>query len=83
MKMDSKPWAIIITTVALALFTLFWTTVDGQLKALDVRLRAVEQQIAAISNQLGIRQGDLSDPQRLSAGPPATSRVHNPSPNIP
>ena len=81
--MNSKPWAIIITTVALALFTLFWTTIDGQLKALDVRLRAVEQQIAAISNQLGIRQGDPGDSQRLSAGPPAASRLHNPPPDIP
>jgi len=66
---NHNPWAIIITTIAVALFGLFWTTVDGQLKALDIRLRAVEQQIAAISARLGITEQAGS--HKPSARPPA------------
>src|SRR4030042_2040831 len=67
-------YAKIITTIALALFALFWTTIDGQLKTLDARLRCVETQIAAISAQLGVSQGGLADPQDLPAGHPASAR---------
>jgi len=74
MKNNRHTAAVIITTIALTLFGLFWTTIDGQLKALDNRLRTVEQQIAAISARLGIENRDRIGSQKLSAGPPAAAR---------
>ena len=57
--------AITVTTIALFLFGLFWTKLD----AMDSRLRAVEQQVAAISARLGITEQAGS--HKPSARPPA------------
>lgn len=80
---NNRSHATIITTIALALFALFWTTIDAQLKGLDVRLRCVEQQIAAISARLGIENSDRTDSQALPAGPPAAARLADTYPDIP
>ena len=57
--------AITVTTIALFLFGLFWTKLDS----MDSRLRAVEQQVAAISARLGITEQAGS--HKPSARPPA------------
>jgi hypothetical protein len=63
-----RSYRIIITTIALALFTLFWTTIDGQLKVLDARLRCMEIQVAAISASLGIRPDGLTSSAEAKSG---------------
>jgi len=57
--------AITVTTIALFLFGLFWAKLDS----MDSRLRAVEQQVAAISARLGITEQAGS--HKPSARPPA------------
>lgn len=75
---NNHPYAKIITTIALAAFALFWTTVDGRLKALEIRLRAVENQITAISTTLGIDQSALNNSQKGPARPSAAARLNDP-----
>ena len=71
MKSNNKrTLAITVTTIALFLFGLFWTKLD----AMDSRLRTVEQQIAAISDRLGIQNRDKTSSRDISARPPAGSR---------
>lgn len=57
----------IITTIAIAVFLILWTTIDRRLQDLEVRLRSLEQKVTAISVQLGIDQderysGDAASP---------------------
>ncbi len=67
---DKKPntYATIITAIALALFGLFWNRIDGQLSALDARLRCVEQQLSGISTALQIHTDDSASSTRAKRG---------------
>jgi hypothetical protein len=63
----NKSYATVITAIALALFGLFWNRIDGQLTALDGRLRCIEQQVAGISTALQIHtNGPTSSGQAKS-----------------
>jgi len=73
--MVNRTAAIIITTVAVALFTVFWAYIDREFNDLDARLRCVEQQIAAMSARIGIKNAGLIDPLSQPTGPPARSRL--------
>ena len=44
----------IITTIAIAVFLVFWTLIDCRLSNLESRMRSLELQVTAISVQLGI-----------------------------
>lgn len=71
MKSNNRRHTLAITaTIALFLFGLFWAKLD----ALDNRLRSVEQQVAAISDRLGIQNRDKTSSRDISARPPAGSR---------
>jgi hypothetical protein len=76
---NHRPYATIITTIALALFALFWTTIDSQLKALDIRLRCVEQQVSAIAARLDVEIRGLNGSPNRAASPPAPSRQGKPT----
>jgi len=47
----------IITTIAIAVFFVFWTLIDRRLSNLESRMRSLELQVTAISVQLGIEPG--------------------------
>ena len=47
----------IITTIAIAVFVIFWTLIDRRLSNLEARMRSLELQVTAISVQLGIEPG--------------------------
>lgn len=59
----------IITMIALALFGVFWTSINGKLNNLDARLRCVEQQNASIMARIGI---EVSRPAVPQTGPDST-----------
>ena len=44
----------IITTIAIAVFLVFWTLIDRRLSNLESRMRSLELQVTAISVKLGI-----------------------------
>lgn len=58
--MERPNYATVITTVAVALLLLFFTTISAQINSLECRLRNVEVDIAAISVSLGIRPTGLT-----------------------
>ena len=66
---NGRQYAGIITTIALALFAVFWTQIDGQLRLMDSRLRCLEREVAAISARLGIEPGGSAGSQN----PPAAA----------
>jgi len=76
---NNRPnYANIITTIAVALFVMFFTLISGQLRALDVRIRALEIRVAEIATRLGIEQSGLTDSQKPPARPPGPSRLDDP-----
>lgn len=75
-KPNLRPsYAQIVTMIALMLFGVFWAKIDSQLTALDVRLRCVEQQIAAISVRLNIASASSTEHYNRPGGAAIASPV--------
>jgi hypothetical protein len=69
----------IITTIAIAVFLVFWTLIDRRLSNLESRMRSLELQVTAISVQLGIDTGKQysSDTVKpLHNQPPDRGQLH-------
>ena len=75
--MEKPNYATVITTVAVALLLLFFTTISAQIGALESRLRSVEQQLTAISTSLGIRQPGLTSSQQGRSGAAVASPLED------
>jgi len=75
--MEKPNYATVITTVAVALLLLFFTTISAQMSALDARLRTVEQQLTAISTSLGIRQAGLTSSRKGPGGAAVASPLED------
>lgn len=73
--MEKPNYTTVITTIAVSLLLLFFTTLSAQIMAIESRLRSVEVQITAISTSLGIRAADSTDSQTPSGRAAAGSAL--------
>jgi len=77
MENRKHSYATIITTIALALFALFWTMIDGRLRMLEVQVRSIDRQVTAISTRLGIEQPGLTRSEQGRSGAAVASPLED------
>jgi hypothetical protein len=50
----NKNIGTIITSIAIAAFLVFWSTIDNRLRTLETEIRSLRIQVTAVSTKLGV-----------------------------